>query len=319
MDELLTPVSTTYLKPQKNTKPLISEVGSIKKVVEDLPSSQVDSPEEALELLRNQPDYDSLIQALTYLTQDEKQPGSFHVHVPGPKSAAIIHILVTEIASNYWTLLKEGGQNDGTEDSYGDAQLFIKCLQSVAGLNAVLTHLKALIQEHKVGSKESKRPDLVLHINTFLDLLASALDGDDAIRTLWVASARGLSSETSKKVQSQALLSLLTSGRIISTAAEAIEITGSENIRTGATWVTDGTKFSQWIAYNLITWAKRTKNEGELHFCSDLFQRGMSLGYSGMLYDCQYHDISLTRHRNRCQDSHRWSSSSKRKRSRRLC
>lgn len=282
MDELLTPVSTTYLKPRKDSKPLLSEVGSTKKVVEALPTSQVDSPDGALELFRNQPDYDSLIQALEYLTRDEKRPDSFHVHEPGPKSAAIIHVLVTEIASNYWTLLKEGGQNDGTEGAYNDAQLFIRCLQSVAGLNAVLTHLRALIQEQKLGSKDSKRPDLELHIGIFLDLLASALDGDDAIRTLWTASAGRLNSETSKKVQSQALLSLLTSGRIISAAAEAIEIVGSEAIRASAIWIADGTKYSQWVAFNLIVWARQTTSESELHFCSDLFQRGMSLGYSGM-------------------------------------
>lgn len=302
--ELLTPVSTTYLKPREDAKPLLSEGGSTKKVVEELPTSQVDSPDEALELLRNQPDYDSLIQALKYLTQDEKQPGGFHVHVPGPKSAAIIHVLVTEIASNYWTLLKEGGDNDGTEGSHNDAQLFIRCLQSVAGLNAVLTHLRALIQEHKSASKESKRPDLVLHITIFLDLLASALDGNGAIRTLWEASAGGSSSGNSKKVQSQALLSLLTSGRIISTAAEAIEITGSENIRTSATWITDGTKFSQWVAYNLIAWAQHTKSESDLHFCSDLFQRGMSLGYSGMFHGCRPHYVLLTCHRNSCEDGY---------------
>ncbi|PNP42626.1 hypothetical protein TGAMA5MH_05367 [Trichoderma gamsii] len=282
MDELLTPVSTTYLKPRKDSQPL-SEVGSTKRVIEVLPISQVESPDGALELLRNQPDYDSLIQALKYLTQDEKRPGSFQVHEPGPKSAAIIHVLVTEIASNYWPLLKEGGQSDGAEDAYNDAQVFVRCLQSVAGLNAVLTHLRALIQEHKLGSKDSKRPDLVLHISIFLDLLASALDGDNAIRTLWTASAGRLSSETSKKVQSQALLSLLTSGRIISTAAEATEIVGSETIHTGVIWITDGTKYSQWVAFNLIAWARQTKSESELHFCSDLFQRSMSLGYSESL------------------------------------
>ncbi|KAL7927564.1 telomere length regulation domain-containing protein [Trichoderma austrokoningii] len=282
MDELLTPVSTTYLKPQKDAKPLLSEVGPTK-VVEVLQTSQVESPDEALELLRNQPGYDSLIQTLKYLTRDEKQSDGFHIHVPGPKSAAIIHVLVTEIASNYWTLLKEGGQDDGGEDSHNDAQLFIRCLQSVAGLNAVLTHLRALIQEHKLGSKDSKRPDLALHISIFLDLLASALDGDEAIWTLWTGSAGGLGSDTSKKVQSQALLSLLTSGRVISTAAEAVEMAGSKNIRASAIWITDGTKFSQWIAYNMIAWARQTKNESELHFCSDLFQRGMSLGYSESL------------------------------------
>ncbi|KAH6606476.1 hypothetical protein Trco_005629 [Trichoderma cornu-damae] len=280
MDELLTPVSTTYLKPRKDGKPLLSEVGSSKAAAEAPKISRVDSPDEALELLRNQPDYDSLIRVLKYLSSDAGRLDGFHVHAPGPKSAAIIHILVAEIASNYWTLLKEGGGNDGAEGFRDDAHLFVRCLQSVAGLNAILTHLGALIQEHKLGNMESKRPDLVLHINIFLDLLAAALDGDDAIRTLWIASTERLSIQTSKKVQSQALLSLLTSGRLVSTAAEAVEIAGPEGIRTDAMWPADGTRFSQWVAHSVIAWAKRVESEAELQFCSNLFQRGMSLGYS---------------------------------------
>ncbi|KAL7792986.1 telomere length regulation domain-containing protein [Trichoderma ceciliae] len=279
MDELLTPVSTTYLKPRKDAKPLLSEVGSTKRLTEVPKIPQADSPDEALELLRNQPDYDSLVRVLKYLIKDPGHPDGFHVLVPGPKSAAIVHVLVTEIASNYWTLLKEGGGNDGAEDYRDDAHLFVRCLQSVTGLNAVLTQLKALIQEHKLGSKDSKRPDLVLHVNIFLDLLATALDGDDAIRALWIASTKKLSTQTLKKVQSQALLSLLTSGRILSTSAEAIEISGTESIRSDSMWPADGTKFSRWIAHNVISWAKLDKSENELQFCSDLFQRGMSLGY----------------------------------------
>ncbi|RFU77722.1 hypothetical protein TARUN_4501 [Trichoderma arundinaceum] len=279
MDELLTPVSTTYLKPRKDAKPLLSEVSSSKRVTEITKVSQIGSPDEVLELLRNQPDYDSLVQILKYLTKNTGQSDSFHVHVPGPKSAAIIHVLVTEIASNYWTLLKEGGDNDGAGDDGEDARLFVRCLQSVAGLNAVLAHLKALIKEHTLGSKESKRPDLVLHVNIFLDLLATALDGDNAIRTLWIASTEKLSTQTLKKVQSQMLLSLLTSGRVLSTAAEAIEIVAPDYSRTNPIWLADGTKFSQWLAHNVITWAEVIKSESESQFCSDIFQRGMSLGY----------------------------------------
>ncbi|KAL7909329.1 telomere length regulation domain-containing protein [Trichoderma velutinum] len=279
MDELLTPVSTTYLKPRKDAQPLLSEVSSTRRVIEVPKISQVDSPDGALELLRNQPDYDSLIQVLRYLTKDDGETDRFNVHVPGPKSAAIIHVLVTEIASNYWTLLKEGGENDGAEGDRSDLRLFVTCLQSVTGLNAILSHLKALVQEHKSGSKESRRPDLVLHINIFLDLLATVLDGENAIQTLWIASAEKLGAQTLKKVQSQALLSLITGGRIQSIAAEAIEAAGSENVRSTTIWPADGAKFSQWVGHNVITWATLIRSESELHFCSDIYQRGMSLGY----------------------------------------
>ncbi|KAL7936177.1 telomere length regulation domain-containing protein [Trichoderma chlorosporum] len=279
MDELLTPVSTTYLKPRKDAQPLLSEVSSTRRVTEVPKVSQVDSPDGALELLRNQPDYDSLVQVLRYLTKDAGQTDSFNVHVPGPKSAAITHVLVTDIASNYWTLLKEGGENDGVEDDRDDLRLFVTCLRSVTGLNAILSHLKALTQEHKLGAKESKRPDLILHINIFLDLLATVLEGENAIQNLWIASTENVRAQTQKKVQSQALLSLITGGRIQSISAEAIEAAGSENVRSQTTWPADGAKFSQWVGHNVMAWAKLSIGESELHFCSDVFQRGMSLGY----------------------------------------
>lgn len=284
MDELLTPVSTTYLKPRKDAQLLLSEVSSTKRVVEVPKVSQVNSPDEALEILRNQPDYDSLVRVLRYLAEDAARPNAFNVHVPGPKSAAIIHVLVTEIAANYWTLLKEGGASPGAEDDQDDVHLFVACLQSVTGLNAILIHLKALIQEHKLGPKEAKRPDLVLHISIFIDLLATVLEGDSAIQALWTASTQRLATQTLKKVQSQALLSLITGGRVVSTAAEAIEVAGSENVDAKAIWPADGAKFTQWIAHNIIAWAKHIKSEDDLHFYSDVFQRGLSLGYQGMLH-----------------------------------
>ncbi|KAL7819611.1 telomere length regulation domain-containing protein [Trichoderma gracile] len=283
MDELLTPVSTTYLKPRKDTQPLLSEVSSTKRVSEVLKVSQVNTPDEALDVLRNQPDYDSLVRVLRYLTKDAAQSDAFNVHAPGPKSAAIIHVLVTDIAANYWTLLKEGGASVDADDGRDDLHLLVACLQSVTGLNAILTHLKALIQEHKLGSKEAKRPDLVLHISIFLDLLATVLEGDSAIQALWTASTQGLATQTLKKVQSQALLSLITGGRILSIAAEAIEVAGSENPDAKTIWPADGAKFTQWVAHNIIAWAKLIKSEDDLHFCSDVFQRGLSLGYQESL------------------------------------
>ncbi|KAL6868570.1 telomere length regulation domain-containing protein [Trichoderma novae-zelandiae] len=279
MDELLTPVSTTYLRARKDDQPLLSEVSSTRRVTEIPRVSRINSPDEALEILRNQPDYDSLVQVLRYLTKDAGQPDAFTVHIPDPKSAAIIHVLVTDIAANYWTLLKEGRANGGAEDDRDDVLLFVACLQSVTGLNGVLTHLKALIQEHKLGSREAKRPDLVLHVNIFLDLLATVLEGDSAIQALWTASTQRLATPTLKRVQSQALLSLITGGRILSLAAEAMEVAGSEDVDAKTTWPADGARFTQWVGHNVISWAKLIKTEDELHFCSDIFQRSMSLGY----------------------------------------
>ncbi|KAK5990499.1 DNA replication checkpoint tel2-like protein [Cladobotryum mycophilum] len=299
MDELLTPISTTYLKSRKVDEPLLSEVSSTKRVVEAPRISQILSVDEALELLRNQPDYDSLILVLQYLTTDVQQSSdTFHLHVPGPKSAAIIHQLVTEIVPNYWTLLREGSENVDTSNNArkpDDATLLTQCLQSVAGLNAVLAHLKALIQEQKGGSKGPIRPDVALHLSTFLDLLASLLRGNSSVQTIWIASTEKLTNAALKKTQSHTLLSLLTSGRILSTASEALALVGQDGVQGDARWVAEGVEFTKWIAQNINSWTKDSPGDAELQFCSDLFHRGMSLGYSDTLAKCIIDGLLLSK------------------------
>ena len=278
MDDLLTPVTTTYLKPRKDDEPLLTEVTSPKPI--ELPSrpGRVSSADDALDALRSQPDYDTLVAVLRFLTRDRQDAGAFRLHVPSPKSAAIVQTLVTEIAPNYWELLREGSE-DGSGSH--DLDLFIRCLRSVTGINALVSHLKALIHEAKSSSKESKRPDISLHLGIFLDILAAVLKGDRAVQQIWTASTSELGTQALKKVQSQALLSILTGGKLVSVTGEAAGVLGRDQVRQGTQWVTDGLEVSKWLGRNIASWAKTGPEDTELQFCSDLFQRAMSLGYSG--------------------------------------
>lgn len=272
MDDLLTPVSTTYLKAKKeDDEPLLTEVKSTKKV-ESLPKkTSISSDEEALELLKAQPDYDSLISTLKYLVR------SSSLRVPSPKSAAIVQTLVTEIAPNYWTLLSEGSEDDDSRD----LELFVQCLQSVTGINALISHLRALVQEFKSESRETKRPDISMLLGIFLDILATVSSGDDTVRFIWTTSTAELATEALKKVQSQALLSALTSGKLLSVTGEASSLLDKDQLRPSAVWVTDGLEVSRWIGRNVTAWAKSQPGEASLQFCSMIMQRAMSLGYPG--------------------------------------
>ncbi|KAF4124162.1 telomere length regulation protein [Geosmithia morbida] len=270
----LTPVSTTFLRARHEKAgddhgPLLTEVVTTTKKSAPLKPSSIRSTEEALDSLKAQPDYDTLILTLQFLA------GGALRDALGPQSAAIIRILVTEIAPNYWPLFLSDGSSD--------IALFIRCLQSVTGVNALISHLRGLIQESKNGSRHSKRPDIPLNLDLFLDILAATLEGDDTIQRLWVASVSGLPTQALQKAQSQALLSILTGGRLNSTTGEASAISGSREARHESQWVADGFQVSRWLGRNIASWAQETTQDAELRFCSDLFLRALSVGYPDTL------------------------------------
>jgi telomere length regulation protein len=283
MEELLTPVTTTYLKPKKDEAPLLTEVIPHEKVETVAEAGDIASVDDAVAALRNQPSYDSLLSVLRYLTDDHTRPGAFQLHAPSPQSAAIIQVLIAEIAPNYWTLLAEGSADDGNEPQGHDRELFVQCLRSVTGINSILTNIKTLTQEFKAGGNNVKRPDIPLNLGIYLNLLAAVLHGNMSISVITDNSTANLASDIQSKVQSQNLLSLLTNGKIISVAAEARATTG-QGAQDGAAWVADALEYSRWVGENIVHVAQTNPSDTSLIFCSKLFRRAMSLGYSGKLF-----------------------------------
>ena len=284
MDDLLTPVRTTYLKPRRDDGLLLPEAEASKGARTATPVPHVTSPDEALNVLKSQPDYDSLVAVLRYLTAPAASPTAFQLHAPSPKSAAIVHELVSEIIPNFWTLLQEANR-DGLEPcssaAPSDADLALQCLRSVAGLNAVVATIRALIHESRLGAKKPNKPDPKLNLGLFLNLLDGLLNGDDAIRTIWSASNASLPDATQKRLQSHQLVTMIASGRILSAAAEAADVLGRAETPISVHWIADGVEFSRWIGRNISSWARRQADESGLTFCAELLQRSMSLGYSG--------------------------------------
>ncbi|POR30874.1 DNA replication checkpoint protein tel2 [Tolypocladium paradoxum] len=296
--DLLTPVSTTYLRSKNDAEPLLTEVKPTKRAKDVTSRLKISSADEALEVLKSQPDYDALAAVLRYLTLDVPAPGTFQLQVPSPKSAAIIHVLVTEITPNYWTLLQEGSTNAGAgpaSSTPDDVELLLRCLRSLTGLNAVIAHVMALLQESKAGSKHSKRPDIKLNLGVLLGLLAALLKGDGSIRNIWTCSTAKLADATLKKAQSQHLVSLIGNGRILSTAAEASSVVGTDEPSAETWWIADGVEFSRWIGRNVASWAKLQPAEDEFSFCFDVLQRAMRLGYPESLVKTLIDELLLSK------------------------
>jgi telomere length regulation protein len=295
MDDLLTPVSTTYLKPRKEPEPLFTEIKTTSTRPEPKKISAISTADDAVDVLKNQPDYDSLISVLQFLTSPKPSSDNFSLSTPSPKSALIVHLLVSEIAPNYWTLLLEGTFDDGAQPAAAlprDAELFLGCIRSLTGLNAVITQIRTLIQESRMGGKEGKRADLSLNANILLSVLSAILNGHEAISAIWSASTKGIPNSALQRVQSQKLGSILTNSQIVSTSAEALEIIGRDRERDETKWIADGLQYSKWMGNGIISWVRSSPESDALAFASELFQKSISLHHSGKPYRISgYQDI----------------------------
>lgn len=279
MDDFFTPVSTTYTKPN-DSRSLNGQAGASKaKASPKSKPAGISRPEDALEALKAQPDYDSLIAVLQYLSKSASD-GSFSIHTSSPQSAQISQVLVTEIAPNYWPLLREGSL-DGSQ-SQGkatDLGLFLECLRSLAGLNVVILRLRALVQEIKSGKGGPKRPDLTLNINLVLELLCALLEEGGAVRSIWLRATARQDGILKGHQATHELVSSLARGKVVALAAEAEALAGSS--RSSTYWVSDGQQYSRWLSLSVASWVKADASEEELKVCGELLVRSLSLGYPG--------------------------------------
>ncbi|KAJ3473493.1 hypothetical protein NLG97_g10275 [Lecanicillium saksenae] len=285
MDDFFTPVSTTYRKG-KDEPELERQVPK-----KSLVSAAVTSLEEAVETLKNQPDYDSLISTLKFLSDnDEPITGK-----PSPQTAAVVHLLVTEITPNYWTLLLESSpvSSDGFISEGSDAGFLLRCLGSVTGLNAVLAHIKSLMAESRQRRKAVSSQDIHLHLQIFLDLTAAILKRPNTIQQIWNSSVQKLPDAATRKMQTQTLSGLLASSRVLSVASEASTVIGADKLKDATKFIVDGAEYVKWLALNIASWAKAASTDVEFRACFDMLQRSLSLGYQNILVKALVDDLLL--------------------------
>lgn len=278
MDDFFTPVSTTYLKGKDEAAPV--------ELRRNAPSTTpahtaVTSLDEAVDTLKNQPDYESLISTLKFLCDSVTSLSG----KPSPQTAAAVHLLVTEIAPNYWTLLLESSKtpSSNTPLMSSDAGLLLRCLSNVTGLNAILAHVKSLLAELRQRRQDVSSQDIHLHLQLYMDLIAAIIGGHDSVYDIWAASVQRLPDAGLRKMQAQTLSGIIASSRILSVASEAATVIGSDRLKPETKFIADGAEYTKWLASNIASWARRASTELEYRSCYDVLQRSMSLGYHAAL------------------------------------
>lgn len=257
---------------------------------------QVDSPESALEALRNQPDFQTLSTTLLWLTATTTTTSpSFSILRPSALAAQIINALVSEIIPVYWTTLNEKISRDKRQKFRyrTERSALLNCLKCLTGLNAIVLRLKALCRQTKEpSSKETSHVDGCAGLIQQQDVLASALHDDTTLGELWHNIS--LESDAVQRSMLRELTALIAGGKIVNAAAEAdVIIRESSKVIVEPHWTGDGVKYSAWLGRNCKSWTQQmqTTSEASLHALTALFSRSLRLGYPGkcICYLCDGH------------------------------
>lgn len=297
MDELLRPASV--IRKAKDN----SEAGFLQELTlrersngaETRPKPQnktPSTPEDALETLKNEPDYDSLVSALTFLSRYESDGSSFpSIKLPSPLSAQLVHVLVSEIVPNYWALLIE----DAHQPKNSGLRLLLYCLSSITGINAILVRLRALIQEAKSeATAKAKRPDISLNLGILLELLCRVLQGDGWLLEAWRIATSGQDGPARTRPRLQEMVATFGGGRVVAIAAEAegIARASDSSKKVGNIWPADSVQYTEWLGRNIVKLVLSDLGPDETKFGSDLFAKSLRLGHSGKVIRADVMGIS---------------------------
>lgn len=295
MEDLLTPVSTVYRNPKIPSNELLIEAQS---PVQSLKSPlQFSTPKDALDVLRSEPDLDSLRATLNYLIHDAPLRSNFQITHPSPMSAQIINVLVSNILPNYWTALRETASTSGrtVHRHVLERKLMLSCLRSLSGLNAILARLRILVQNAKEANKTDSGQSNAEALEDHLDVLESLLHGETLISHLWKDISTAIL--TKQRAFWHEVVAMVGGGKLLSCAAEAASLINDASIRIKETiWIANGILYSRWLARNILHWSKGLQMvaEGLWNPFSELFSKSIRLGYPGMLVTNEPEVIALT-------------------------
>ncbi|KKA27530.1 hypothetical protein TD95_001806 [Thielaviopsis punctulata] len=291
MDELLRPISTTYSTKKTQEEPLftlssskqISSSHTPKATPPHAAKSTFSSSQDVLETLKSQPEYEDVISALEFVRSENPMHDGVH--------SQICKTLVAEIVPNYWPLFHQGSTDVPPSR---DAGLLLAALKSLAGVNALVTELRVLIQEAKAETGGPKRPDLALSFGTLIDVMSLLLQPRDFVCSLWQNVAGG-EAAMKKRLLAQQFVSMLAGGQIMQVTAEAEMLSGRDKDKS--TWVSSGKEYSLWIARNVAVWHQRgVKDNGKI--CADIMSKTLRIGYPDAVFSEIFESLLLSSEEN---------------------
>lgn len=257
-------------------------------------------PDQALHILRSQPDIAALGNVLDYLYSTTSENRGFNIKRPSSKASLILNALVGSTIPDYWRVLQPNSFLKIEQTSQAIKPLarnsqnrphiahLLDCLSSVSGLGALEARLRALLNSTEDPTHKIEKSAIAVQVCDLLDVLVVLLgrDDDEFILNRWFE-LEGIGNEHEKTLIWRELLGLLCTGRLLSTAAQSLAFVNGATKETNIDcWIADGPKYSRWLGRNIARMARATSHES-LRTWDDISQavrKSFSLGYTGMGY-----------------------------------
>ena len=251
----------------------------------------ISNPDEALHILRSQPDIVTLTAVLRYLHSTISAIDTFNIRLPTPKTAQLLNILIGPIFSDYSNVLLPQEFLDGKERPQVIARtkissIFLACLSSVAGLGAVEARLRALLAHGLAAKNPSHDSASLLASRGLLNLLVALLHGRGFIWKIWTDSTKLIRDDHRRQLLWGEFLCTICMGKILSVAAETLSfINAASEEPNNECWVGDGRNFARWLGRNIahMTLEIHAETQEDWTAVGQTLQKAFSLGYTGKM------------------------------------
>ncbi|KAJ5923508.1 hypothetical protein N7454_008753 [Penicillium verhagenii] len=256
----------------------------------DLELNEDLTPNRIIDVLKSQPSSEQVSAVLAALDPFSKSKISgLDIRVAGSVSAQILQVLVSTTIPDHWTTVVGNGKK---VKNTRIRAAFLRCLSSVAGISSLVARLRYLIASARASSRQTERSGSHAAIEDILSVLAALLEPKDFLFRLYGDTLSLYDNGTRQKVSWNELLSLVASGKIMSTAAEALTV-ASEIHSSSIKWLGDGSRYASWLGSNISHFISKldANDESGWSFIASLTERSLSLGYSSFLVPEIYANI----------------------------
>ncbi|KAH8602557.1 telomere length regulation protein-domain-containing protein [Bisporella sp. PMI_857] len=287
MEGLLTSVSTSYQSPSQQTNEFLVKVPQDPVYPSQQLYSKATNPAEALELLRNEPDYKCLVSILHYLADDSS---GFSVISPSPIAAQLVYVIVSETVPTYWNVLQtqDSKQTQGRAalQSSPDADLLLSCLRSVTGLKALLLSLKQYIQRFR-EKRSIESSNVQDSLTSLLQVISQVLEGHKAVSVISDRIWNTSDDVSRQKALWNEFVGLIGGGHILGVCAEAEDIVNDldKTVSSNKLWISNGSLYIKWLASNISYWVRVLDQNDEQGWksCAVLLSKSFRLGNTGTI------------------------------------
>lgn len=245
MDGLLTAVQTKRIEvlsepAVQSVDALDQEAPSTKKITNDKTT-----PEALLQLLQGEPTEQELLQILKSLDPSRAGNGStsIDIRLPSPLHGQILHVLVNKTIPDHWSNIEKSNLKL--------RGALLRCFSSVVGLRTLVGYIQISNNAIRPMSVKEKEPGRILALRDVLSFTSNLLKPKGFFARVYHDNTVIYDTDAKRRVAWSEFCSLLSGGKVLSTAAEALTVIKDSEETYTKSWIGEGHAFAEWLGKNM--------------------------------------------------------------------